>query len=510
MKNFTRTLGVICGLLLGLQTLVQAQDFNMTQYHYTPLLTNPARAAASDDRQIFLNYRNQPNIADENYSFFMVTGIYPLINKNTQKRWGGVALSFLNDQNGTFLHTNGFTGAFAYNHQLGTHFLGKKTDKHYRKNWGKHHISFGAQGGYFQRSIRFDNLTTDAQFQGGIVNPNAGLGESMANTSQSYFAASAGMMWQAEDTLGNTKAFLGLSLYNINEPNQSFYNEVKDVIRRKFTMTGGMRVWENRNFSVFPNFRWINRTGNDQINAGAWVFASPFILGQVTPYFKDAKIGLGAWYNLNKAIVASLEFHKPSYFVAFNFDWPTAQSSTLWQGHSVFEITVGFKFKRKPLKKPHYDILPEKPDSGLKFNPEPPAPIQMAMVKAPPPLRETPKTKPGLEDGAFRFKLGSDKLDAKSEALLDSVAQKMIEFPESIIEVSGHTCNIGSRAGNLRLSKKRAAAVRKYLMEYDGIDPKRIKTAGYADKRPLVPNTNEPNRKKNRRVAFKMKFPDKE
>jgi outer membrane protein OmpA-like peptidoglycan-associated protein len=134
----------------------------------------------------------------------------------------------------------------------------------------------------------------------------------------------------------------------------------------------------------------------------------------------------------------------------------------------------------------------------------------MAMVKVPPPAKETPKTKPGLEDGAFRFKLGSDKLDAKSEALLDSVAQKMIEFPEAIIEVSGHTCNIGSKAGNLKLSKKRAAAVRKYLMEYDGIDPKRIKTAGYADERPLVPNINEPNRKKNRRVAFKMKFPDKE
>lgn len=508
MIKLTQSLWLTCSFLLIFIHLSQAQDFNMTQYHYTPLLTNPAMAASSNDRQIFLNYRNQPNVADENYRFFMATGVYSFINPISQKRWGGVALSFVNDQNGTFLSTNGVTGAFAYNLELGSHFLGKKTDTAHTRNWGKHHLSFGVQGGYFQRAIRFDNLTTDNQFLNGTVNPNAGLGEDAANTSQGYFTGSLGAMWYAEDTLGAMKAFLGVSLYNINEPNRSFFNEVEDRIKRKVTITGGIRVWENDKFSVFPNFRWINRTGNNQINAGAWVFASPLMLGQISPYFKDSKIGLGAWYNLNQAIVASLEFHKPTYFVAFNFDWPTSRSSTLWQGHSVFEITVGFKFKRKMPVKPDYLADPVNPNGNMSALAYATTSVPMQTVPVPPPPKETPKTKPGLEDGAFRFKLGSDELDEKSKALLDSVSRKMIEFPEAIIEVSGHTCNIGSKAGNLKLSRRRAEAVRKYLMKYDGIDPKRITTAGYADERPLVPNINEPNRKKNRRVAFKMKFPD--
>ena len=136
------------------------------------------------------------------------------------------------------------------------------------------------------------------------------------------------------------------------------------------------------------------------------------------------------------------------------------------------------------------------------------ASIPMQKMKVPEPPKETPKTKPGGEDGAFRFKLGSDELDEKSKALLDSVAATLIEHPNGTIEVSGHTCNIGTKAGNLKLSKRRAAAVRKYLIKYDGIDPRRITTAGYADERPLVPNINEPNRKKNRRVAFKIRYPD--
>ena len=508
MKKVLQSLVLGIALLLLLQWSATAQDFNMTQYHYTPLLTNPAMVASTNDRQIFLNYRNQPNVADENYRFFMASGTYSLINKNTQKRWGGIGLGFVNDQNGTFLQTNGLTGAFAYNIELGSHFLGKKSDTYYSKNWGKHHLSFGAQGGYFQRSINFDNLTTDSQFLNGTINPNAGLGEDAANTSQSYFTASGGMMWYAEDTLGQMKAYLGVSLHNINEPNRSFFNEVEDRIRRKITVTGGWRVWENEKFSVIPNFRWVNRTGNNQINAGAWLFASPFLLGQVAPYFKDAKVGVGAWYNLNEAIVASLEFHKPSYFVAFNFDWPTAESSTLWQGNSVFEITVGFKFKRKLPEKPIYEADSLAAETTMKFDDFSIASLPMQKMEVPEPPKETPKTKPGGEDGAFRFKLGSDELDEKSKALLDSVAATLIEHPNGTIEVSGHTCNIGTKTGNLKLSKRRAAAVRKYLIKYDGIDPRRITTAGYADERPLVPNINEPNRKKNRRVAFKIRYPD--
>jgi len=74
--------------------------------------------------------------------------------------------------------------------------------------------------------------------------------------------------------------------------------------------------------------------------------------------------------------------------------------------------------------------------------------------------------------------------------------------PKLAIEIGGHTDNVGKPDYNLKLSDARAAAVRQWLIEH-GIAAARLTSRGYGDTQPLVPNTSDENRARNRRVELK-------
>ncbi|NDC93571.1 MAG: OmpA family protein [Flavobacteriales bacterium] len=71
------------------------------------------------------------------------------------------------------------------------------------------------------------------------------------------------------------------------------------------------------------------------------------------------------------------------------------------------------------------------------------------------------------------------------------------------IAINGHTDDIGEEDKNLILSQNRADAVRNYLID-KGINASRLKSIGYGEKKPNVPNLNELNRAKNRRTEFEI------
>jgi OOP family OmpA-OmpF porin len=85
---------------------------------------------------------------------------------------------------------------------------------------------------------------------------------------------------------------------------------------------------------------------------------------------------------------------------------------------------------------------------------------------------------------------------------LKKVAEILKNNPNLKIEVAGHTDDIGSNEYNLKLSQKRAEAVKNVLINKFGIDPNRIIAKGYGKSYPLVPNTTDTNRALNRRVEI--------
>lgn len=90
----------------------------------------------------------------------------------------------------------------------------------------------------------------------------------------------------------------------------------------------------------------------------------------------------------------------------------------------------------------------------------------------------------------------------ESEKVLMGALKTLQIHPDIIVEISGHTDNVGSNAYNQKLSQKRADAVKAWLVS-KGIPSERIIAVGYGEERPRVSNDTEDNRRLNRRIEFK-------
>ncbi|WP_075589922.1 OmpA family protein [Labilibacter marinus] len=84
---------------------------------------------------------------------------------------------------------------------------------------------------------------------------------------------------------------------------------------------------------------------------------------------------------------------------------------------------------------------------------------------------------------------------------LDKVVDFLKEGTVSLIEISGHTDDVGSDKLNQNLSQQRAQSVVKYLVS-KGVEAQRIKGVGYGESRFLDTNKTEAGRSNNRRVEF--------
>jgi peptidoglycan-associated lipoprotein len=85
---------------------------------------------------------------------------------------------------------------------------------------------------------------------------------------------------------------------------------------------------------------------------------------------------------------------------------------------------------------------------------------------------------------------------------LDLLADYLIRNKNEIIEIGGHTDNVGNKEYNVALSEDRAAAVYQYLRE-KGVAKEKMKIQAYYYSQPLSDNETEDGRAKNRRVNFK-------
>ncbi|VWX53612.1 OmpA family protein [Novosphingobium sp. 9U] len=101
------------------------------------------------------------------------------------------------------------------------------------------------------------------------------------------------------------------------------------------------------------------------------------------------------------------------------------------------------------------------------------------------------------------FAVDSTEISPAFQASLDKVAQSMVQYPDSLIDVYGHTDSTGSDAYNLDLSKRRADAVARYLISR-GVSSARIQTQGMGESYRVADNATAEGRAKNRRVEVKI------
>jgi outer membrane protein OmpA-like peptidoglycan-associated protein len=123
-------------------------------------------------------------------------------------------------------------------------------------------------------------------------------------------------------------------------------------------------------------------------------------------------------------------------------------------------------------------------------------------------LKETEKAITMKLEGDVLF--DSDKAEIKPEAerTLDQVGTVIAQFPEGKVLIEGHTDSKGSPDMNLQLSKRRAEAVKDWLVKKKSISESIITTRGFGETKPVAPETNPDGsdnpqgRQQNRRVEI--------
>lgn len=107
-----------------------------------------------------------------------------------------------------------------------------------------------------------------------------------------------------------------------------------------------------------------------------------------------------------------------------------------------------------------------------------------------------------LELSGIYFNTGSASLLPESEPALRQIAQLVRQSKVPMLEIQGHTDNIGTEQFNQELSQQRAEAVRQALVSQFGIQPGTLTSRGFGFTRPVDSNDTVVGRAHNRRVEL--------
>jgi outer membrane protein OmpA-like peptidoglycan-associated protein len=134
------------------------------------------------------------------------------------------------------------------------------------------------------------------------------------------------------------------------------------------------------------------------------------------------------------------------------------------------------------------------------------APAAAPAAAAPPPAApaiELPAVNAaGLVLNNVVFRPNSARLPPDALASLDAVASALRDIPNVQWEIGGHTSNMGAAAQNRRLSQRRAAAVKAYLVR-QGVPASNLVAVGYGAERPIATNATLAGRRQNIRVEIR-------
>jgi type IX secretion system PorP/SprF family membrane protein len=469
-----------------------AQHINFSQYHHTPFNVNPGMIASSDDISVTFSHRNQQYSSDLQLQSSVLTATFPLLYRKSGYRWGAVGISAINDESNSvdILKTQGISGTVAYN----LHFTRFS------------YLSLGIQGGYFQRRFSDDGIETGNQFDPiNGYDPSIGTGYSFKEDLTNYFTISSGLMWYDVDRDFRKNRYVGVAMYNMNKPAESF--SAKDfTIPYRYVFTAGYRIYHTRRFGISPEILYVVQGKRDFVNVGS-IFSYYFDKKIDSDIIKPGSVDFGAKYILNRSAVLSIQFNQPGLTMGFSYDISTATSSNISpvSGATEFAISlrknIGFnKNKHKVVVVKDHTVgqvrdfykeqtlsKSETEDNSAKGESKP-------RTKLEKPVRFELKRD-------FKFAFNDATINDADKPFLDDIAKLLLADQTLQLEIIAHTDNIGSNAQNQEVSNRRANSVIEYLVE-KGITKERLTGMGRGEMEPLYPNNTDENRAKNRRVEF--------
>lgn len=475
----------VCGM--GFSS--RAQDIPFQHALYTGMHSNPASVSAHSKMLLSGTFRSTSYLQDveERSSFLMFSR--PLYQKN--KQFGGLGISLLSNKQDNEIPLRYEGISLAYAHQVPVSRQSK--------------LAMGLQLGYFQKKLDYAGFTTGSQWSSSNgYDPVLSNGESLGDLSTSHPDIRTGILWYIPGGGSMHKALLGISAAHLNRPDYSFFDAgYKTPLR--WTATGSYMLYTGKQLSLSPRAFWMRSFTHHTIDMALdWEYR----MSSTTQNKKMASTVLNGMlgYRWGEGLMAGVGFIFSDFSVALAYHYPNWNNQVV-PNKGTLEISLCLQREVAPTAAPQsVQSLPgAEPYATRNFNFHDnrddlkKLQKQMAAEKA-----RKAQDYHMMKD--FRFAFNSASLHPEAHKYLNEMADLMKEEPGLHLLITGHTDNVGSPAGNLRISQERADVVRDYLIQ-QGIDAKRIRSLGAADKDPLYENDNEAHRALNRRVEFTLYYP---
>lgn len=222
-----------------------AQDVHYSQFMHSPLLLNAAETGNfMGDYRFTANQRTQWRSVSSPYSTFSLgaeaRNLIPIENLS-------LGLFILSDKAGdSRLRTNRINISASYEKSI-------STDK-------KHSILAGLQTGITFRSIDYDELSFDNQYNGAAYDPNLPTQEDFARNSMVSPDLNLGVIYTFSESERQSYS-AGIALNNLTQPDQSFYNDIGVKLPLRFTLHAAAVQKIKDNIDLLPAFS-LNRQGS--------------------------------------------------------------------------------------------------------------------------------------------------------------------------------------------------------------------------------------------------------
>lgn len=323
-------------IILILAHCVSAQDIHWSQFNDNPIFQNPGNAGNfNGDYRFVANYRDQWRSVTVPFTTLSLSADGKLDkHKNL-----GYGILFFHDVVGDgSLRTIEVQGNVSY-------LLKLSKDS-------THTLRTGINLGMNHRQLNFDKLYFNNQYDGVQYNPSLSSNEVLSNDRKTNFSVGIGVVYQYYINK-RFNIIAGVGSYNLNKPNQGFYNDVilRDI-RTNIFAKGIYKI--GFDWDIVPS---INLSFQGKYNE--------IIFGSSVKYTLINRLGeyralyAGGWFRNKDAGYISAGMDYQSWFVGLSYDINFSKLVPASRARGGFEIAVRYILHRFKPKKIVHRICPD-------------------------------------------------------------------------------------------------------------------------------------------------------
>ena len=313
--------------------LLSGQDIHFSQFYNSPLNLNPALIGGFNGEFRFVaNQRTQWSSVTSPYSTFGISADAKSIYNSPFS----VGLSLYNDKAGDSDFSTLQLG-------LGLVYTIKLKDS-------TQSISFSGQPAFTQRSINYDKLQFDNQYNGSYYDASLGNGETFANDGRTYFNLHGGVAWNYK-IYQRKEVTAGIAMHNIIKPQQTFFNE-NIPLHQRFTIHAGGLFAVSDKVDVLPNIFFQTQHKFKEIIFG----------GQGKYHLNNGNykaVYAGIWYRNSDATYFNVGLDYSSFHFGISYDLNLSSLSVASHNRGGFEFAVIYILQRYKPDIKRYKACPD-------------------------------------------------------------------------------------------------------------------------------------------------------